>query len=292
VVGIANGCRVSGGRIVDVRMPRQLLARIQIVEYIRAFLTGRTGWSRIGGLVVISGAFGMFRRDVLVRVGGMALDTVGEDAELVVRIHRRLRESGDDYRVVFAADPISWSQAPTTLRALGGQRRRWHRGLAEVLQNHRSMIGNPRYGRIGLVALPFYLLFELLAPFVELFALILLPLGLLIDAVSLEFAWWFFLAAYGYGTVVSLSALLLEEMSFHRYRRWRDIARGFFAALIENVGYRQLLAPYQIRGVWLAWRGREAVWGTIARADRTAEHPMSRMTGALHRRRRGVTRGS
>ena len=267
VVGIANGCRVSGGRIVDVRMPRQLLARIQIVEYIRAFLTGRTGWSRIGGLVVISGAFGMFRRDVLVRVGGMALDTVGEDAELVVRIHRLLRESGDDYRVVFAADPISWSQAPTTLRALGGQRRRWHRGLAEVLQNHRAMIGNPRYGRIGLVALPFYLLFELLAPFVELFALILLPLGLLIDAVSLDFAWWFFLAAYGYGTVVSLSALLLEEMSFHRYRRWRDIARGFFAALIENVGYRQLLAPYQIRGVWLAWRGREAVWGTIARAD-------------------------
>ncbi|MCU7722864.1 glycosyltransferase family 2 protein [Actinoplanes sp. KI2] len=267
VVGIVNGCKVAGGRVVDIRMPRQWLTRIQIVEYLRAFLTGRTGWSRIGGLIVISGAFGLFRRDTLVRVGGMSLDTVGEDAEVVVRLHRRLRESGDDYRVVFLADPISWSQAPTTLRVLGRQRRRWHRGLAEVLQTHRVMIGNPRYGRIGLLALPYYLFFELLAPFVELFALFLLPLGLLIGAVDLQFAWRFLLAAYGYGILVSLAALTLEELSFHRYRRWRDVVRGLIAAVLENVGYRQVLAPFQIRGAWLAWRKREAVWGGNIRTD-------------------------
>ncbi|GLW30584.1 glycosyltransferase family 2 protein [Actinoplanes regularis] len=267
VVGIVNGCRVSAGRVVDVRMPRQWVVRIQIVEYLRAFLTGRTGWSRLGGLIVISGAFGLFRRDVLVRVGGMALDTVGEDAEVVVRLHRRLREADADYRIVFLPEPISWSQSPSTLRVLGRQRRRWHRGLAEVLRTHRVMIGNPRYGRIGLIALPYYLLFELIAPFVELLALILLPLGLLIGAVNLQFAWRFVLAAYGYGIVVSLAALILEELSFHRYRRWRDITWGFLAAVAENLGYRLLLAPAQVYGVWLAWRGREAVWGTNLRTD-------------------------
>jgi cellulose synthase/poly-beta-1,6-N-acetylglucosamine synthase-like glycosyltransferase len=248
-------------------MPRQWLTRIQIVEYLRAFLTGRTGWSRIGGLIVISGAFGLFRRDTLVRVGGMSLDTVGEDAEVVVRLHRRLRESGDEYRVVFLPDPISWSQAPTTFRVLGRQRRRWHRGLAEVLETHRVMIGNPRYGRIGLVAMPYYALFELLAPFVEVFALILLPVGLLMGAVDLQFAWRFILAAYGYGILVSVTALTLEEMSFHRYRRWRDIVRGLLAAVAENIGYRQLLAPFQIRGAWMAWRKSTAGWGSNVRTD-------------------------
>jgi cellulose synthase/poly-beta-1,6-N-acetylglucosamine synthase-like glycosyltransferase len=267
VVGIANGCRVTGGRIVDVRMPRRWLTRIQVVEYLRAFLTGRTGWSRIGGLVVISGAFGLFRRDILVRVGGMALDTVGEDAEIVVRIHRRLREDGYDYRVVFVAETISWSQAPSALPELGRQRRRWHRGLAELLRTHRTMIGNPRYGRIGLVALPYYLVFELLAPFVELLAVLLLPLGLLVGAVDVSFAWRFLLAAYGYGIIVGLAALVLEEISFHRYRRWQDVTLGFFAVVAENLGYRQVLAPYQVRGVWQAWRGREASWGVIARTS-------------------------
>ncbi|MFC7485099.1 glycosyltransferase [Luedemannella flava] len=226
VVRIANGCRVTAGRVVDIRMPREWLVRIQIVEYLRAFLTGRTGWSRLGGLVVISGAFGVFRRDLVVAAGGMATDTVGEDAELVVRLHRTLRRAGRDYRIVFVAEPVSWSEAPAAMRQLGTQRRRWHRGLAEILTIHRGMLFNPRYGRVGMVALPYYLVFELLAPFVELLAFVLLPVSLMLGIVNLDFAWRLAVAAYGYGMVVSLSALLLEEMSFHRYSRWSDLARG------------------------------------------------------------------
>ena len=135
VVRIANGCKVLGGRVVDVRMPRPWLLRAQVVEYLRAFLMGRTGWSRLGGLVVISGAFGIFRRDLVVRIGGMAHDTIGEDAELVVRLHHYLRERGEDYRVIFVAEPVSWSEAPSRLRVLGRQRRRWHRGIAEILRS-------------------------------------------------------------------------------------------------------------------------------------------------------------
>ncbi|GAB1644860.1 glycosyltransferase family 2 protein [Krasilnikovia sp. MM14-A1259] len=266
VVRIANDCKIVGGRVVEVRMPRRWLVRIQVVEYLRAFLTGRTGWSRIGGLVVISGAFGVFRRDLLVGVGGMALDTVGEDAEVVVRLHRRLRAAKEDYKLVFVPEPVCWSEAPSTMRVLGRQRRRWHRGLAEVLRNHRAMIGNPRYGRVGLLALPYYVFFELLAPFVEAVALVLVPLGLLLGAVNIDFAWRFALAAYGYGILVSMAALLLEEMSFHRYPRWSDIGKGLAAAFLESLGYRQAMAYFQVRGAWQAWRGKEATWGRMTRA--------------------------
>ena len=265
VVRIANGCRVIGGRVVDVRMPRQWLVRVQVVEYLRAFLMGRTGWSRLGGLVVISGAFGIFRRDLVVKVGGMAYDTIGEDAELVVRLHHYLRERGEDYRVIFVAEPVSWSEAPSSLKVLGRQRRRWHRGIAEILSKHRRMIGNPRYGRIGLVALPYYVVFELLAPFVELGALVLLPLGLWAHAVDLAFAWRFAVVAYGYGLLISLLSLFIEEVSFHRYPRWSDLLRGVLAAILENFGYRQLLAVWQVSGAVGAWRGRQAVWGTMHR---------------------------
>jgi cellulose synthase/poly-beta-1,6-N-acetylglucosamine synthase-like glycosyltransferase len=265
VVRIANGCTVVGGRVVDVRMPRRWLLRIQVVEYLRAFLMGRTGWSRLGGLVVISGAFGIFRRDLVVRVGGMAYDAIGEDAELVVRLHHHLRERGEDYRVIFVAEPVSWSEAPASLRVLGRQRRRWHRGIAEILRKHRGMIVNPRYGRIGLIALPYYVVFELFAPFIELAALVLVPLGLWADAVDLEFAWRFALVAYGYGLLVSLVALVIEEVSFHRYPRWSDLWRGVLAAVLENFGYRQVLAVWQVAGAASAWRGRQAVWGSMQR---------------------------
>jgi hypothetical protein len=163
------------------------------------------------------------------------------------------------------AEPVSWSEAPSRLRVLGRQRRRWHRGIAEILSKHRRMIGNPRYGRIGLVALPYYVLFELLAPFVELSALVLVPLGLWADAVDLSFAWRFALVAYGYGLLVSLVSLFIEEISFHRYPHWADLWRGVIAALIENVGYRQVLAAFQVAGAVSAWRGRQAVWGSMQR---------------------------
>jgi cellulose synthase/poly-beta-1,6-N-acetylglucosamine synthase-like glycosyltransferase len=270
VVRVANGCDVVGGRVVDVRMPRRWLPRIQVVEYLRAFLLGRTGWSRLGGLVIISGAFGLFRRDLLVEAGGLADDCIGEDAELVVRLHRRLREQRRDYRVVFVAEPVSWSEAPSTLRVLGRQRRRWHRGLAEILMRHRGMVANPRYGRIGLAVLPYYLLFELLAPVVEVGALLLVPVSLGLDAVNLDFAWRLLLVAYGYAVLVSLVALTIEELSFRSYHRWRDLVAVISAAVVENLGYRQLTALWRLRGVWAALRGRQAVWGEMTRTGLAA----------------------
>ncbi|GGJ77867.1 glycosyl transferase family 2 [Pilimelia anulata] len=265
VVRIANGCEVIGGRVVKVAMPRRWLPRIQVVEYLRAFLMGRAGWSRLGGLVVISGAFGLFRRDLVVEVGGMALDCIGEDAELVVRLHKHLRRRKEAYRIVFVSEPVSWSEAPTDLRGLGRQRRRWHRGLSEILMRHRTMVGNPRYGRVGLVALPWYVLFELLAPLVELLALVVLPLSLVLGVVDVGFAWRFILVAYGYAFFITLAALLLEEIAYHRYPHWRDVGLAVIAAFAENVGYRQYLSFWQLRGLLAALARTRAVWGGQSR---------------------------
>jgi cellulose synthase/poly-beta-1,6-N-acetylglucosamine synthase-like glycosyltransferase len=265
VVRVANGCTVLAGRIVEVRMPRRWLERIQVVEYLRAFLLGRTGWSRLGGLLVISGAFGMFRRDLVVEIGGLDHDCIGEDAELVVRLHRHLRRTRRDYRVVFIAEPVSWSEAPASPRVLGRQRRRWHRGITEIVWKHRGMLANPRYGRIGLVALPYYLFFELLAPVIELAGLIMVPLGLFLGAVNVGFALQFLLVAYGYAVVVNLIALAVEEFTFHRYSRWRDLAAAVVASALEHVGFRQVTALWRVLGTWAAVRRSRQVWGVMTR---------------------------
>ena len=266
VIRAANGCTVVAGRIVEIRTPRQWLPRIQIVEYLRAFLLGRTGWSRMGALILISGAFGLFRRDVLVEVGGLDTESIGEDFELVMRIHRHMRRQKRDYHVEFVSEPVSWTEVPSTLRVLRSQRRRWHRGLWEVLWKYRGMLLNPRYGRIGLVALPWFWLFELLAPALELAGIILVPLGLALGVVNVRFALLFVLVAYGYAIVVTLAAMAVEELSFHKYPRWRDLGTTLIASVAENVGYRQLTAWWRVEGWWAGLRGGTHQWGTMTRS--------------------------
>lgn len=266
VIRAINGSSVRAGRVVDVRMPREWLARIQVIEYLRAFMLGRTGWSKLGALSLISGAFGLFRRDIVVAVGGFDPDSLGEDFELVVHMHRYLREKKQDYRVVFVAEPVSWTEVPATTEILARQRRRWHRGLTQVLWRHRVMMGNPRYGRIGMLALPYYLVFELLAPLLELVGFFVVPLGLLLGVVSVEYATLFLTVAFGYSVLVSVSALAVEEFSFHRYTRWKDLGVAIGAACVENIGYRQLTCLWRIQGLWAELLRRDAVWGVMPRS--------------------------
>ena len=274
VVRAANGCTVRAGRVVEVRMPRQWLARIQVVEYLRAFLLGRTGWSRIGALPLISGAFGMFRRDVVVAVGGYQRKSLGEDFDLVCRIHRHLRRTKQDYRVVFVAEPVSWTEVPTNTAVLARQRRRWHRGLAEVLWRHRVMLGNPRYGRVGVIALPYYVVFELIAPVIELAGVVIVPVGLALGVVDVTYAALFMLVAFGYALLVSIAALAVEEFSFHRYGRWRDLATMAAAALLENLGYRQLTAWWRVQALWAHLRRSRPSWGVMTRTGFDSVEPV------------------
>ncbi len=265
VIRAANGCTVLDGRVVRVAAPRQWLARIQVVEYLRAFLMGRSGWSRLKGLILISGAFGVFRRDVLVDIGGLDHGSLGEDFELVMRIHRLFKARGEEYRVSFVSEPVCWTEVPITRPVLRRQRMRWHRGLWEVLWKYRAMLFNPRYGRIGLLVLPWFWLFELAAPALELAGLVLVLLGLAFGLVDTTYALLFMAVAYGYAIVINLSALAIEELSFHRYPRWRDLLICLLASILENFGYRQLTAWWRCRGAWDGIRGSKAVWGTMTR---------------------------
>lgn len=264
IVRVANGCEVESGRVVKIRIPRNLWANFQIVEYLRAFLAGRTGWSVLNAMLIISGAFGMFRRRDFIEAGGYAHDTVGEDMELVTRMHRNLKEKGEPYQISFVPDPIAWTEVPATLRVLRRQRDRWHRGLMDTLIRHRKMLLNPRYGTVGLLAMPYFFLFEFLGPVVELLGYVVVPLSLLLGYLYVEFAVAFFLAAVGLGALLSVAAVFLEELRLNRYPRWSDVLKLTLYGILENFGYRQL------NTVWRAWaivsflRNNQS-WGAMER---------------------------
>jgi cellulose synthase/poly-beta-1,6-N-acetylglucosamine synthase-like glycosyltransferase len=249
IVRIANGSSVAGGRVRDVRLPRSLLARLQVLEYLRAFLSGRVAWAELNATLIISGAFGLFKRGVVVDAGGYHTDTVGEDMELVVRLHRHCRERGIAYRITFVPDPVAWTECPETIGALARQRDRWQRGLAESLVPHRRMLFNPRYGSVGLLAFPYFFFLEMLGPVVEVLGYIAFVGVLLIGAWSSAYVLAFLSLAIFFGIALSAAAVGLEELTFRRYSRWSDLRQLFWLAVVENAGYRQLTAWWRVRGL-------------------------------------------
>jgi cellulose synthase/poly-beta-1,6-N-acetylglucosamine synthase-like glycosyltransferase len=264
IIRVVNGSQVRGGRVTEPRVPRQALAGFQMAEYLRAFLFGRLGWNRLGGNLIISGAFGLFHRETVLAAGGYMHDTVGEDMELVVRLRRQAAEKKMPDRIEFLPDPVAWTEVPESLRVLGRQRDRWHRGLADVLWRHRRLLCNPRYGSVGLIAYPYFFFIELLAPLVEALGLVFLIVGLMVNALDLSFACLFFLVAYGYGLVLSACTLVLEELNFHRYQGVKDRLFLLLWSMLEPVGYRQLTVYWRLRGLIKFFRGRTD-WGNMER---------------------------
>jgi len=263
-VRVANSCTVKDGRVADARVPRRFLPGIQVVEYLRAFLFGRLGWNRLGGSLVISGAFGLFRKEYLLAIGGYRLESIVEDMDLVVRLHRYLRQKKIKYEISFIPDPVAWTEVPESGRILGRQRERWHRGLISAMWQYRGMLFNPRYGRVGLVAVPFFALGEMLAPLIELLGYVVTIVGLAYGIINVSFALLFLLVAWGYGMLLSLWAVGLEEASFRRYRRVGDIALLLLYATLETFGYRQRTVWWRLKAFATVWRRRQ-VWGEMVR---------------------------
>ena len=262
-VRVLNGSEVSEGFIRRPRLPRSRLARIQVVEYMRAFLFGRVGWSPLQGVLIISGAFGVFRRSEVVDMGGYRVGTMGEDAELVMRLHRHCRSSGRPYRIAFVPDPICWTEAPEDVRSLGRQRIRWQRGLAESLSANRDLLRHP--GVAGWVAYPFLVVFECLGPLIELAGYAFIVGATILGVLSVPAMVAFLLLAVALGTVLSLSALLLEERWFRNYTEPRALRRLVGAALLENVGFRQLNLVWRVVGLFRFAFGTDAAWGHVRR---------------------------
>ncbi|MGH7548294.1 MAG: glycosyltransferase family 2 protein [Gemmatimonadales bacterium] len=263
-VRVANGCVVEHGRVTDARVPHRFLPGVQVVEYLRAFLFGRLGWNRLGGNLIISGAFGLFRKEYLLAIGGYRTDSIVEDMDVVLRLHRYLLRRKIPYEMPFIPDPVAWTEVPESGNVLGRQRERWHRGLIAAMWEYRGILFNPRYGRVGLLAVPFYTLGEALAPVVEVLGYLVTVLGLVIGAVNVTFALLFVLVAWGYGMLLSIWAVVLEEASFRRYGRLRDLGLLLLYATLENFGYRQRTVWWRLKAFWSVFRHRH-VWGEMTR---------------------------
>lgn len=266
-IRVVNGCEVSDGFLEKIALPRGWLARVQVLEYLRAFLFGRLGWAPMNALPNVSGAFGLFRRTAVIEAGGYRTDTVGEDMELVLRLHRLYRLSGRPYRISFVPDPICWTEVPDTFRELRKQRVRWHRGLLESLAGNWRLLFNPRGGAAGWLTVPSLLFFEAIGPIVEVTGYLVMATAFALGVISWGSFAAFLTAAVGIGTLLSANALLLEEMSFHLYERPRQLATLLVAILIENLGYRQLTAFWRVAGMMNWVLRRPTAWGSAPPSD-------------------------
>jgi cellulose synthase/poly-beta-1,6-N-acetylglucosamine synthase-like glycosyltransferase len=259
-----NGATVRGGLPTDLRMPPTWVERLQIVEYARAFFLGRAGWTRIGALMIISGAFGLFRRDAVLAVGGFWTETLGEDMELVMRLHKEFTRAGRPHRIVFSPDPICWTEVPADLATLRRQRSRWHKGLWTNLLRHRDMLLNPRYGRVGVVAVPYFWLFEGLGPVVEAVGFVCFVASAIAGILDPFYLWLFLTLAILHGMVLSQVAAGVEAMLLHRYSSLSDRLALFAASLVEFLGLHQLLALERCVATFRV--GRDRAWGDMPRA--------------------------
>jgi cellulose synthase/poly-beta-1,6-N-acetylglucosamine synthase-like glycosyltransferase len=264
IVRIVNGCEVKDGRVTRIALPDRALPIFQVVEYLRAFLTGRVGWSNLQSLLIISGAFGIYKKQEVIEIGGYTHDTDTEDLELVVRLHEHMRRKKQPYRVVFVPDPVCWTESPESLSVLARQRNRWHRGLLQTIWLHKRMLFNPRYGTVGLFAFPYFAVFELMGPFIETFGYLAVILSYLLGILDVQFFLLFLAVSILYGVFLSIAAILLEEISFRRYPGWIDLTKLVTYSVLENFGYRQLLSAMKVKAFWDAVRRRRA-WGQMQR---------------------------
>ncbi|MFD1001380.1 glycosyltransferase [Ohtaekwangia kribbensis] len=264
VVRIANSCVIEEGRLIEIKLPVNLIARMQVLEYIRAFLLGRMAWSKLNGLLLISGAFGLFKRETALKAGGYNHKTVGEDMELVVRMRRYMHEQRLPYRVAYIPDPLCWTEAPASAQILSRQRNRWARGTFETLSIHRKLFFNPRYGIMGMLSYPFWFFYEWLSPFVEftglIFFIVLVALG--------KVHWVFFLsltlAVYCFAFFISMTSLLAEETSFFKYTAKRDIFKMIAIALIEPIWFHPRVVWWSLKGNYDLMKGKKS-WGEMTR---------------------------
>lgn len=264
VVRIANSCVIKSGKLVEVKAPENFLARVQVIEYLRAFILGRMAWSKMDGLLIISGAFGMFDREVAIRSGGYDTKTVGEDMELIVRMRRYMVDKGEPYTVQYIPDPLCWTEAPESYKILGKQRSRWMRGTIETLWTHRRMMFNPKYRTLGLLSYPYWLFAEYYAPLIEVTGLVISLVLAFLGVISWEFFFLFLLLVYAFAVMFSMMALYTEESTYKRYETIRDLRKLATVALLEPLFFHPFTVYAAIKGNWEKLTGNKG-WGEMTR---------------------------
>ncbi|UPM56360.1 glycosyltransferase family 2 protein [Gottfriedia acidiceleris] len=262
---IANGSHVSHGKINEMRLTKHPLVIMQIIEYVRAFLIGRIGLSQKNLLLIISGAFGVFNTSRVIQVGGYLTNTIGEDMELVVRLHEKNIEHKWGARIEYVADPVCYTEAPESFAVLRTQRVRWHRGLFESLWAHRKMIFNFKYGAIGFVAMPYFLFVEFFGPIIECLGYFTLIFNIFSQDVNILYSFLLLVLMIFYGSFLSVGAVLLEEWRIDKYQSIRELNRLFLFALSEAFWYRPIITYWRVKATFSILLGKSQGWGEMKR---------------------------
>lgn len=264
VVRVANSCKIEDGRLVEIRLPESWIARFQVLEYIRAFLLGRMAWSRLNGLLLISGAFGAFKRQIIIACGGYSTKTVGEDMELVVRMRRFMEEKKEPYKIAYIPDPLCWTEVPTDMKIFGRQRNRWTRGAIETLWTHRKLFFNSRFGLLGMLSYPYWFFFEYMAPLLEAFGFVLFIFFIVTGLINWAFFLTFLCFILSFGFLYSSFAILMEGITYNQYPKAKDIVKLLLTAFMEPFVFHPLVVWSAVKGNLDLWRKRSG-WGEMTR---------------------------
>ncbi|MCL2319814.1 MAG: glycosyltransferase family 2 protein [Treponema sp.] len=264
MIRLVNGCSTLNGKVTEKALPQTIWPLFQTVEYFRSFLVGRIWWNSLNSLLTLSGAFAAFQKEPVIQAGGYTPGSIGEDMDVVVKLHRYMRSKQFKYRVAFLPDPVCWTRAPESLDQLYYQRRRWQMGLIEVLARYRKMLFNPQYGLVGMLAMPCHVLFEMASPAVELLGYVMVPLAWYFGFVSLNALILFFTASVGFGVIVSLGSLLAEDFTKSNGIKAPEGFRLALAGIAENFFFRQITVFFRLRGI-LSYRKYKSDWGLSKR---------------------------
>jgi len=265
VVRVANNCEIEDGRINQVNLPKSFLAKAQVLEYFRAFMLGRMAWSRLDGLLLISGAFGFFDREIVIKVGGYNQATVGEDMELTVRMRKYMMENNMNHKVPFIPDPLCWTEVPESNKILASQRNRWTRGTIETLSMHRNLFFNPKYGKLGLLSFPYWFFFEWLAPIIEFIGILFFIFLIFTGDINWIYCISLIILVYTFSIAHSLFALVFEEFTFYQYKQPRAILKLILVALLEPLLFHPRVVWWAIRGNVSKLTGKTKGWGKMTR---------------------------
>lgn len=266
IVRIANGSVIRDGEFKGFSMPKKIIERFQIVEYYRSFLSGRVSWGLSNSMLIVSGAFGVFQKQAVIEVGGYKTNTIGEDMEIVVRLHSYMRKNKRKYKIIFCEDAVCWTQGPMSLKDIRGQRRRWQIGLLDTLISHKNLLFNPRYGMVGMVAVPYNWMFELLGAVIEVLGYFIIPFSLIMGELNVFFFVIYFLLATLLGIMLSIGSLILEQYTKKSAMTAKQYILISVYAILENFGYRQLITLFRVEGIF-KYRKLRQTWGNIERKE-------------------------
>jgi cellulose synthase/poly-beta-1,6-N-acetylglucosamine synthase-like glycosyltransferase len=269
VIRIANSCTVKDGKLIDINFPKTWLEQGQILEYLRAFLLGRMAWSRLNGLLVISGAFGLFDKKIAIEVGGYDTNTVGEDMEIIVRMRRHMEEKKQKYKVAYLPDPLCWTEAPDNYKTFISQRNRWTRGTIETLKKHRKIGFNPKYKSLGIISYPYWFFFERMAPIFEVAGIIYFGILVVLNELRWDYAFAFICLAYLFSVLFSIVAIVSEELTYNQYKKKHIDFKLIIIAFLEPFVIHPIILYSAIKGNIDYYFYKKIEWGTMTRKGMT-----------------------